>query len=303
MEGFESVELFAHAGKLDRLAGNRAHGERRTAARIAVHPGQDHAGQRHFVTEALRHVDRVLTGQAVDHQQDFGRRRHRSHGLHLGHQRFVDMQAARGIEQHHIDIAQLRRFERAASDVHRLLAFDDRQRIDVRLLAQHRQLFLRSGAIDVERGHHGLLAVLLANQLGELGRAGRLTRALQADHHDDDRRLGFEGQRDMAILAVPAAEHRDQLVVDDLDNLLAGGDRLEDGFANGLFGDLLDEVARNGQRDIGFEQRDSHFAHRIAHVLLAQGTAPAQAVEGIAKAIRQCVEHLLDHSISGEEPE
>jgi len=45
VEGFESVELFAHAGKLDRLAGNRAHGERRTAARIAA------AGDQWFVED------------------------------------------------------------------------------------------------------------------------------------------------------------------------------------------------------------------------------------------------------------
>ena len=43
VEGLELVERLADAGELDRLAGDRAHRERRAAARIAVHAGQDHA--------------------------------------------------------------------------------------------------------------------------------------------------------------------------------------------------------------------------------------------------------------------
>ncbi len=41
-----SVQLFAGAGKLDRLARHRAHRERRAAAGIAVELGQDYAGPR-----------------------------------------------------------------------------------------------------------------------------------------------------------------------------------------------------------------------------------------------------------------
>ena len=73
MEGLERIELFAGAGELDRLAGDGAHRQRRTAARIAVHAGQHDAGQRHLFGEALRDVDRVLAGQRVDDEQDFVR--------------------------------------------------------------------------------------------------------------------------------------------------------------------------------------------------------------------------------------
>src|SRR3546814_4128534 len=48
----------------------------------------------------------------------------------------------------------------------------------------------------------------------------------------------------------------------------------------------------DGQRDIGLEQRDSHFAHRGAHVGLGQRAATAQLPENIAKPIAQTVEHL-----------
>ena len=98
IEGLDRVQFLARARELDRLAGDEAHGERRAAACIAVHPGEDDAGQRHFVGEALGDIDRVLTGQAVDHEQHFGRRRDRGDRFHLGHQRLVDMQAPRRIE-------------------------------------------------------------------------------------------------------------------------------------------------------------------------------------------------------------
>ena len=36
--------------------------------------------------------------------------------------------------------------------------------------------------------------------------------------------------------------------------------------AHGLFRYGIDETASDGQRHIGFQQRDAHFAHRCAHV-------------------------------------
>ena len=45
MERLEGVRLFAHADELDGLAGDVANRERRAAAGVAVHLGQDHAGE------------------------------------------------------------------------------------------------------------------------------------------------------------------------------------------------------------------------------------------------------------------
>ena len=45
MEILERVHLLADAEKLDRLAGDRAHRQRRAAAPVAVHPGQHDAGE------------------------------------------------------------------------------------------------------------------------------------------------------------------------------------------------------------------------------------------------------------------
>ncbi len=135
--------------------------------------------------KALGDVDRVLAGQAVDDEQGLGRVRRRGDGLHLAHQLVVDVETARGVEQDDVIALQLGRLERALGDLDRLLAGDDRQRVDVRLPAEHRQLLLRSRAGDVERGHQHPLALALREALGELGGGRRLTRALKADHHDD----------------------------------------------------------------------------------------------------------------------
>ena len=288
-ERLDRVEFFAGPCKLDRFAGHRAHRQRRTAAGIAVHAGEHHAGQRNLIGEALGDVDRVLTGERIDHQQHFGRRRDAGDSLHFGHQRFIDMQAARGIEQQHVKILEPRGFHRAPRDIDRLLARDDREGRNLRLLAEHRQLLLRGRAVDVERCHHRLLAVLFAQQLAELGGGGGLARTLQADHHDHDRRLCLQ---DQAFGFMPAKRF-DQLVMDDLDHLLARLDRFEDFLADRLFRHRVDEAAGYRQRDIGFEQRNAHFAHGIADVLLLERAAAFQLVEHPAKAIGQIVKHRL----------
>ena len=136
-----------------------------------------------------------------------------------------------------------------------------------------------------------LLPVLRADMHGEFGSRGRLTGALQADHHHNDRRLGLQIERNMAIVAILSAKHRNQFVIDDLDHLLAWSHRFQDALADGLLGYPVDEVARHRQRDIRLQQRDPHFAHRIAHILFAQGAPTAQAVERATKAIRKSVEH------------
>ena len=120
--------------------------QRRAAAGIAVHPGQDHAGEVDLGGKALGDVDRVLAGQRVDHEQGLGRVRGGRDRLHLGHQLVVDVEAAGGVEQDDVIGLQLRRLDRALGDIDRLLAGDDRQRVDVGLAAEHRELLLRRRA-------------------------------------------------------------------------------------------------------------------------------------------------------------
>ena len=203
------------------------------------------------------------------------------------------MEPAGGVQHQHVDRLQLGRLQRARRDLGRLLAGDDRQRGDRNLFAQHPQLFLRGGAVDVERGHHDLLALRLLQQFAELGGAGGLARALQADHHDHHRRRGIE----IKAHCLGPAQHLDQRVVDDLDDLLTRRDRLQHLLADRLLGHRIDEAADHRQRDIGLEQRDPHFAHRLADIVLAQRAAPTQRREDGAEPVGQTVEHCPGHSI------
>ena len=101
MELLERIGLLADADVLDRLLRHAVDGERRAAARVAVHLGEDDAGDVEPRVEALRDLHRVLAGHAVGDEQDLVRLDRRLEALELGHHRVVDLQAAGGIDEHH----------------------------------------------------------------------------------------------------------------------------------------------------------------------------------------------------------
>ena len=117
MEILERVHLLADADELDRLAGDRAHRQRRAAAAVAVHAGQHDAGEADALVEVLRQIDRVLAGQRVGDQQDLVRARGVADFRHLRHQRLVDMGAPGGVEQHDVVALQPRGALGAPGDV------------------------------------------------------------------------------------------------------------------------------------------------------------------------------------------
>ena len=73
IEFLQRVELFAGADQLDRLAGDRAHRQRRAAAAVAVDAGEHDAGEADALVERAREIDRVLAGQRIGDQQHFVR--------------------------------------------------------------------------------------------------------------------------------------------------------------------------------------------------------------------------------------
>ena len=103
---------------------------------------------------------------------------------------------------------------------------------------------------------------------------------------DRRRRVEVDG------LAV-GAERRDELVVHDLDDHLAGRDRLDDGGADRFLAHLVGERAHDVERDVGFEQRAAHLAHRRVDIGLAERAAARQPIENAAKPFRQIVEHAV----------
>ena len=81
VEVLEPVEFFARAHELDRLAGHRPHRQGRSAAAIAVDPGQHDAADADLLIEALREIDRVLSGERIGDEQRLMRLRDVAYGL------------------------------------------------------------------------------------------------------------------------------------------------------------------------------------------------------------------------------
>ena len=135
-----------------------------------------------------------------------------------------------------------------------------------------------------ELGRHALRA--LAQAIADLGRRGGLARALQAHHQDDDRRDGVEVE-----VGDGAAQHLDQVIVDDLDDHLARRDRADDVGADRLGPHPVDELADDRQGHVGFEQGGADLAQGRIDIGLGERTAPAKLVEDVTQTFAQTLEH------------
>jgi hypothetical protein len=100
---------------------------------------------------------------------------------------------------------------------------------------------------------------------------------LQADEHVDRRRRIRELQARFR-----AAEQIDELVVNDLDDRLTRRERLQHVGADGALFDRVDEIFGNREVDVGFEQRDAHFAQYLSDVRLGETAAIRQPIENSA---------------------
>ena len=235
-----------------------------------------------------RDGDGVLAGQRVRDQQGLRRQGDVAHRCTLGHQLVVDVEAPCGIEQDHVVTLLRARFHGAARDGDRPLAGDHRQHVDLGLYAEGCELFHGRRPAGIERGHQHALLVGHAQEAPELrGRRG-LAGALQA-HHEDGGRRARGGDADLGGLA---AQHLDQVIVHDLDHLVAGRHALQHVGADGLLAHARDEVLDHRERHVRLEQGDAHVAQRGVHVRLAQRAAPRQRLEDPVQPGRQTIEHV-----------
>ena len=127
---------------------------------------------------------------------------------------------------------------------------------------------------------------LLGEQVRELAGGGRLARALQAAEQDHGRRLGREGE-----LRARRAEQLGQLLVDDLDDLLAGRQAREHLLADGALAHRGDERLDDAEVDVGLEQGEPDLAHRAIDVVLAQRSARAEVAERGLQFVGKRLEH------------
>ena len=282
VEGLEPVELFAGAEELDRHAGDGAHGQRRAAAAIAIDAGEDDAGERQALVEALggstaswpvsaSATSRVSCGLAMS--RDRGR---------LAHQRLVDVLRPGGIEDQHVEAAAAWPRPGRGGRCRRRLAGDDRQGVDADLLAQHRQL-LHGGRTARCRARPSAPACLaLLEPQRELGGGGGLARALQADHQDGHRRRRLRSGR-----RASCAQHLDQGVMDDLDHLLAGRDRADDLLADARLAAPWSMKSRTTGRATSASIR-ARRTSRIAASTSASDSAPRPVSRSKMPESRSC---------------
>ena len=130
-------------------------------------------------------------------------------------------------------------------------------------LAEHRHVDLaaqRAQLLDGGRtlqvgAHEQWLPALALEPASQLGAIGRLAGTLKSGHQHHG---GWAtGIRDLEGLAT---EHGGELGVDDLDDLLAGIERLAERDADGLLADAGDDVADDADVDVGLEQRGADLA-------------------------------------------
>ena len=285
MEGFEGVDLLPHAHELDRLAGDVTYGQGRTATRITVGLGQHDTGQRQGFMEGLGGVGGILTGHRIDDEQRLVGIDAAVQGGDLVHHVGIDMQATGGIDQHHVVELDTRVLHRRFGDGHRLLGGVGGEEIDPDFLGQRFQLVDGGRTIDVGRDHQHLLLLALAQVACQLGDGGRLARTLQACHQNDGR-TALERQTFIGF-----AHDRFQLLLDDLDELLARRQALGHFLTDGTFAHSLDEGLDHRQRDIGFKQRLAHFAQGVLDVVFRQLGLAGNRLQRMRQAITQTLKH------------
>ena len=81
--------------------------------------------------------------------------------------------------------------------------------------------------------------------------------------------------------------------MDDLDDLLAGGNRLGHGLAGCFFLDRFDKASGDGQGNVSFQQCDAHFAQGGADVIFGQRALFGQAVKDAREAVGKIFKHAV----------
>ena len=155
---------------------------------------------------------------------------------------------------------------------------------DVQGRAEGLELVHGGGSIRV-RGDEQRLPALAHDVPGELGGRRGLAGALES-HERDDRGRPVQPEGPVA-----GAQDRGQLVMDDLDDELAGVDAFQHVLADGPFLDPADEVLDDLVVDVGFQEREADLAHGGIDVGLGDPATAGELAKDIAQAVAECIEH------------
>jgi hypothetical protein len=118
----------------------------------------------------------------------------------------------------------------------------------------------------------------LAHEQGELPRRSGLAVAVQAGEHHDRGRSGGEGE----FVGRPAHQVR-ELLVHDLDDLLAWAQRLRDLGPRGPLAHVGDELLDDAVVDVGLQEGQPDLARNLLYLVLREVAAAADPVEGLVE--------------------
>ncbi|OPZ51728.1 MAG: hypothetical protein BWY91_02610 [bacterium ADurb.BinA028] len=303
VEDLEILDALADRGEQDRAASDVRDRERGTTASVAVEFGQDDAGESDTLLEGLRGLDRRLTDHRVDDEEDLVGTDRRPDVLGLRHEVGVDREPASGVDNDDVVLPGDGVLDAVVGDLDRVAvgpgaltgAADRVVPGDVAALGgidrhsgalpDHFELGDGIGPLQVG-GHEHRRVPLLLEPVAQFACEGGLSRPLETGQHDDRGRV--LGQIERAGLP---AEDGDELLVDDLDDLLARVEGLTHLGAQRSLADRRDERLDDGQGDIGVEQRHPDVAQGRVDVVLGEAPLAAQVAEGRGQPVGQVVEH------------
>ena len=273
VEGLNHIQLFAGAHELDGLAGGGSDGEGGAAPGVTVQFGEDDAVDPQGLVKGGGGVYRVLAGHGVHHQQNLVGMDSGLHPLQLVHQCLIHVETAGGIQKHHVAAVIFGVADGVFSNLHRvsLALFKHGQ---LQLTAHDLQLLDGCGTVHVAGGQQGPLRVLPAHQASQFSGGGGLTGALEAHHHDHRGTVVGHGQ-----LGGAAAHQIRQFLVDDLDDLLGGGQAVQHVGADGPLRDGGHEFLDHLVADVGLQQGQADLPHSLPDVVFRQTALAPQTLE------------------------
>ena len=284
MENLQGVEFLTHSDEFDGLVDNGPYREGRTAPCVAVELREDDAVEIEPVVKGLRRVHRVLPGHGVDDKEDFV-------GVHLTldrleffHHLLVDVESSGRVDDD--DVAG-----RLPGVVDRLDGDVDRApspgRVDghADLRTEHFELVDGGRAVHVG-GHEDRRAAFRFEMRRQLRRKRGLPRALQSGDHDHGR-----GHRRVLQRGRGRSHQRNEFVVDNFNNELAGREAREHFLPHRLQPDALDKILDDPVIDVGVEKHPPHFPQRFGDVPLRDLPLPAKFLEDEFEFLSQIFEH------------
>src|SRR5258705_303859 len=182
-EKLEDFEFFADTGEFDRFPGNGFHAQGRAAASIAVEFGEDGAGNVQGLIEMGGDIDGFLACGRVEDEQGFLGFDQITQPDEFLNERFVDLEAASGVEDECVTVVGFGEVERAAGDFEDVgLAFAGEDG-ELELLSEFFELVHGRRTIDVGRDEQWSSA-LFEEEAAEFAAGSGFAGAVEAEHEN-----------------------------------------------------------------------------------------------------------------------